>query len=197
MSKQVFLKVLEDRLLGLPREDIEKSLEFYSEIIDDRIEDGMSEEEAIRSLGSMDEIVNQILSETPIVRLVKEKVKPKRELSALEIFLIILGSPLWVPLLFSALSTLLSIYVSIWAVIISLYFVVFAFAGSSISLILAAISHMATGNVAGGVFLIGTSLASMGVAILLFIGSNWIAKGILVLTKKIWIKLKSFFVGGR
>lgn len=197
MSKQAFLKILQDRLTGLPKEDIDRSVEFYSEMIEDRIEDGMSEEEAVNSLGSIDGIVNQILSETPIVRLVKEKVKPKRELSALEIILIIIGAPIWAPLLVSAVGTLFSLYMSIWGIIIALYAVVFTFAASSISLFLASISHFGVGNIAGGVFLVGTALVCAGVSILLFIASNWIAKGILILTKKVWIKLKSFFVGGR
>lgn len=197
MSKQAFLKILQDRLTGLPKEDIDRSVEFYSEMIEDRIEDGMSEEEAVNSLGSIDDIVNQILSETPIVRLVKEKVKPKRELSALEIILIIIGAPIWAPLLVSAVGTLFSLYMSIWGIIIALYAVVFTFAASSVSLVLASISHFGVGNIAGGVFLVGTALVFAGVSILLFIASNWIAKGILILTKKVWIKLKSFFVGGR
>ena len=47
MSKTEFLTELKKALEGLPEEDIEKSLEYYSEMIDDRIEDGLSEEEAV------------------------------------------------------------------------------------------------------------------------------------------------------
>ena len=39
MNKQEFLKALSDRLQGIPKEDREKSLEYYSEMIDDRTED--------------------------------------------------------------------------------------------------------------------------------------------------------------
>ena len=54
---------------------IEERLEFYSEMIDDRIEEGKSEFEAVREIGDVDEVVSQIASETPLYRLVKEKAK--------------------------------------------------------------------------------------------------------------------------
>lgn len=42
MNKQDFLGALRRGLLGLPEEDIENSVEFYSEMIDDRIDEGRS-----------------------------------------------------------------------------------------------------------------------------------------------------------
>ena len=44
MNKQEFLAGLRKGLSGLPQEDIEERLLFYSEMIDDRIEEGMEEE---------------------------------------------------------------------------------------------------------------------------------------------------------
>ncbi len=43
MNKQAFLTQLRKGLSGLPQEDIEERLAFYSEMIDDRIEEGLSE----------------------------------------------------------------------------------------------------------------------------------------------------------
>ena len=40
MTKKEFLDELKKGLLGIPEEDINRSIEFYSEMIDDRIEDG-------------------------------------------------------------------------------------------------------------------------------------------------------------
>ena len=40
MCKQDFLNALEAKLSGLPKKDIEERLNFYEEIIDDRIEEG-------------------------------------------------------------------------------------------------------------------------------------------------------------
>ena len=44
MHKQEFLDGLRARLRGLPEADIAERLAFYSEMIDDRTEDGLSEE---------------------------------------------------------------------------------------------------------------------------------------------------------
>ncbi len=52
MNKREFLQKLENGLSGLPREDIEQRLSFYAEMIDDRIEDGFSEEEAVAGIGT-------------------------------------------------------------------------------------------------------------------------------------------------
>ena len=45
MTKIDFLLELSDRLEGLNEEDRDQSCQFYGEMIDDRIEEGMSEEE--------------------------------------------------------------------------------------------------------------------------------------------------------
>ena len=39
MNKEEFLNALRSALAGLPQEDIEERLAFYSESIDDRVED--------------------------------------------------------------------------------------------------------------------------------------------------------------
>ena len=115
MNKNEFLTTLRERLNGLPEEDIIKSMDFYGEMIDDRVEDGMSEEEAVAALGSIEEILSQILSEVSLPKLVKEKVKPKRALKVWEIVLLILGAPLWIPILATILLTVLAIYLSVWS----------------------------------------------------------------------------------
>ena len=47
MNKQEFLAQLRKGLSGLPKEDIDERLTFYSEMIDDRMEDGIPEETAV------------------------------------------------------------------------------------------------------------------------------------------------------
>ena len=75
MTKVEFLAELRAALAGLPEADIEKSLDFYSEMIDDRVEDGLPEEEAVAALGSIEDIKTQILKDIPITKIIKEKVK--------------------------------------------------------------------------------------------------------------------------
>ena len=121
MKKDEFLKLLEKRLSGLPKADIEDRLEFYSESIDDRVEEGKTEEEAINDIGSIDEVVNNILRQTPLTKIVKEKVKPKRSLSSLEIVLLIVGFPLWFPLLMVCGVLMLVAYLLTWILVIVTY----------------------------------------------------------------------------
>ncbi len=63
------------------------------------MEDGLSESEAIEAVGPVSQIVQQILMETPLPKLVKDKVKPRRSLKVWEIVLLVLGAPLWLSLL--------------------------------------------------------------------------------------------------
>ena len=50
MNKEVFLSELRKKLSGLPQSDIDERISFYAEMIDDRIEDGMTEEAAIEQI---------------------------------------------------------------------------------------------------------------------------------------------------
>ena len=118
MSKQAFLAKLRKGLSGLPQDDIEERLTFYSEMIDDRMEEGLSEEDAVSEIGSVDTIISQIVADTPLSKLIKEKT-PKRRLGVWEIVLLVLGSPIWISLLIAAFAVILSLYISLWALIIS------------------------------------------------------------------------------
>ena len=75
MNKKGFLEKLKSELNGYSPEEVDRSIAFYSEMIDDRIEDGADEEEAVASIGSIEEIVNQIKLELPLGTLIREKAK--------------------------------------------------------------------------------------------------------------------------
>ena len=61
MDKKAFLDELREKLSGLPEEDIEERVAFYREMIDDRIEDGVPEEEAVEGVGTVDSVVELVL----------------------------------------------------------------------------------------------------------------------------------------
>ena len=111
MNKQDFLTQLRKELSTLPQEDIEERLTFYSEMIDDRVEDGLSESEAISQLGSINELARQILADMPLTKIVKEKVKSNRALKIWEIAFLILGSPIWLSLLIAVVAIVFAVYV--------------------------------------------------------------------------------------
>ena len=88
MTKHEFLLSLQDRLSGLPQDDVEERLTFYCEMIEDRMEEGLSEEEAVSAIGSVDEIAAQIVADIALAGNAKEKTKPHR---AWEIVFLALG----------------------------------------------------------------------------------------------------------
>ena len=195
MNKNEFLTALRERLQGLPEEDINKSIDFYCEMIDDRVEDGMNEEEAVEAVGSIEEILSQILSEVSLPKLVKEKVKPKRALKAWEIVLLILGAPLWIPLVATVIITVLAVYLSVWTVIISLYAVDLSIAVSGLVCIGVALALLFNGQIIPCGVVFGAGLVCVGLSILLFFAFNLVTKGILWVSKKVLLGIKGLFIG--
>ena len=57
MKKQDFEKWLRYTLYAIPTEELERILQYYSDAIADRMEDGMTEEEAVAALGTREEIL--------------------------------------------------------------------------------------------------------------------------------------------
>lgn len=195
MNKQEFLVQLRKGLSGLPKEDIEERLMFYSEMIDDKVEDGLSQEEAVSQIGSAQEIVAQVVAEIPLVKIAKERIKSKRRLSAYEIVLLALGSPIWLSLGIAFFSVILSLYISLWAVIISLWSVFVSFAACSIGGVLACVIFTVGGNGASGLAMLAAGIVCAGLAIFMFYGCKEATKGILILTKKLAIWIKNCFRG--
>ena len=74
MKKREFLGVLQRELYNLPQNELEEQLAFYSEMIDDGIEEGLTEDDAVAKIGSVSEILSQINKPTR-VRKTTEKVK--------------------------------------------------------------------------------------------------------------------------
>lgn len=63
MDKKEFLKALELALQPIDKTEREQTLAYYEEIINDRCDSGMSEKEAVYSLGSIEEITRSVLEE--------------------------------------------------------------------------------------------------------------------------------------
>lgn len=194
MKKSDFLSALQENLYGLPKEDIEKSLDYYSEIIEDKLEDGLTEEEAVEALGTAEEVAEQIFMDASLPKIIKTKVKPSRPLKIWEIVLLILGSPVWLSLLIAAAAVLFSIYIVTWSIIISLYSAVLAFAVGAIGGIVGVAICICIGNPVQGVFMLGAGLVLAGLTVLSFLGCNQISKYVIILSKKCLMLIKSCFI---
>ena len=65
MEKEEYLKELSRLLRSLSDEERKKILEFYREIIEDKMENGEAEEQAVKDLGDVRILAQKILSENP------------------------------------------------------------------------------------------------------------------------------------
>ena len=194
MSKQEFLARLRKGLSGLPQDDIEERLTFYSEMIDDRMEEGVSEEDAVSAVGNVDELVAQAVADIPFAKIAKERIKPKRRLKAWETVLLALGSPIWLSLGVALFAIVFSLYVSLWAVIISLWAVFVSVAACSVGGVAAGIGFAVGGNALSGIAMVGAGIACAGLAVFAFFGCKAVTKGAVALTKSMAIWIKNCFI---
>ncbi len=194
MTKAEFMIQLRKNLSGLPKRDIEDRLNFYSEMIDDRVEEGKTEVEAVLEIGSVEEVSSQIIAEIPFMKIAKERIKSKRRLKAWEIVLLVLASPIWVALLIAAFSVILSLYAVLWSLIASVWAIFAALVACAVGSGIAGIFGVFAGGSLGGVAMIGVGVFCAGLAIFLFFGSISATKGNVILIKRIALGLKKCFV---
>lgn len=193
MTKIQFLLALNEKLSGLPRQEVEERLNFYSEMIEDRMEEGFSEEEAVAAVGDLNEIAFQITEEIPFFKIAKEKVKPNRRMKTWEIVLIVAGFPVWFPLIIALASVVFSLYVVIWSVIASLWAVFGAIAGSAFGILAGCIILLSVGDGVPALALLGCGLICAGVSIFLFLGCKAVTRGTVMMTKLMTFGLKRAF----
>ncbi len=99
MTKLKFILSLHDKLSGLPQDEVEERISFYSEMIEDRMEEGLSEEDAVAAVGTVEEIAAQIEAEISSLKgasniQTTKNIKSKKQFKAWEIVLLVLGSPI-------------------------------------------------------------------------------------------------------
>mgnify|MGYP003308261641 CR=1 FL=1 len=61
MTKSEFLIILEKELKSLTVEERNKTITYYSELISDMIESGLTQEEAVEKLGKAEDIAKEIV----------------------------------------------------------------------------------------------------------------------------------------
>ncbi len=195
MKKKEFLSELYERLKGLPQAEREQSLAYYSEMIDDRMDDGMTEEQAVQSVGAPEQIAEEIIKETPWITLLKERVKPKRKISAWEIVLLILGAPIWLSLLISAFAVALSLYAVAFSLVIALWSVQIALCASGVLGVVLTLVSIFQGNIYLGVAYLGAGLVCAGLGVLTYFACKALSRGFIVGTKNMFIGRKKTLIG--
>lgn len=195
MNKTEFLDEVRSRLNGLAPEDIEKAITYYDEAILDRVEDGMTEDEATADIGRPEDIANEILYDTPITKLVKAKVdKKKQNIETWEIVMIVLLAPIWIPVLIVLLSVILSVYIVLWSVIISLIATIIALVFGGIAIALAALTGLFTVSSTNTLGVVGLGILCLGVGLALIIPVKWACIGLVKAMKAFARWLKGLFI---
>ena len=190
MRKDEFLQELRDGLTGLPQNELEKRIAFYAEMIDDRMEDGLSEAQAVEAVGTVSEIIMQVVEEYPHPEQIQLRVHTKRKLSASAILLIVLGAPVWLPLLIAAFAVAVALWAVLWSVILSLWAVFAALVGGAAGGVVGGIFFACTGYAYAGTATIGAGLVCGGVALFALLGCKAATIGAALLTKKAVLGIK-------
>lgn len=194
MTKSEFILKLYNKLKNFPEIEVNDRISFYSEIIDDYIDEGLSETEAVSKLGSIDEIAETIAEDIPLSKLAKKKLNNRNKLSTLNIVLLIIGFPLWFSLLAVGFAVIISIYAALWSVVICLWAVVLSCGVSSMAGIILFIIYLCTSNYALGFVVLGTSFVLLGICGLLIFVSKYLTIFTIKLPKLFLRSIKKLFI---
>lgn len=200
MTKTEFLSALEQRLFFLPDEEKQKYLAFYTEGLEDRIEDGMREEEAVADLGDLQAVVEAISAEQPLPALVTAQLRQSRRRAqnqTLFTVLTVIGLPFWLPLAFAALLILLSFYIVIWSMIVCLYAVSACFALCAAVGLPAGVMQCFVSGVPTGVMLMGMAITCAGLFLLSLPAVKACTVQLLRFTKWVLKRIKYMFIPKR
>ena len=190
MTKLEFILALNEKLSAYPKAEVQQRLSFYSEMIEDRMEDGLSEEEAVAAVGDVERIAAEIAAELTPEEAPKPPKPAPREWKTWVIVLLIVGSPVWFSLAVGAGAAVLSLYASVWAVIISLWAVFGALVTCGVCGIACGIGFAFGGYIFPGLAVVAAALVCAGLSILAFFGCKAVTDLTVTLTKRLFMRKK-------
>lgn len=169
MTKWQFADELRHRLQDLPDSERNRYVDYYLEMIEDRMEEGVAEEDAVAALGSLNDIESRIRSEHfGSIPFKPSHAAAQRNLKSWHIAIIaaalVLLFPMWIGLLFGAFGILMGVF----AVLLSLWIVVAAFGFAGIGLVIGGLCTIPFKGAAFGLFSMGAGFFLIGMSILLF-----------------------------
>ncbi len=193
MTKDVFLRELTRGIHQLPPDEVNRQRAYYEELLADMMEDGIDEEAAVAKLGDVSAIVEEILRDTPLPTLVKTRLKPKKGWTAAAIVLVILGAPLWLPLLLALLLTAFAVCLSIGAVIVAAFAMVLALALAGLAIIFRGVTLFSLGG-SYVIFSVGCGLLLLGLVGLSFLAAKYAAIGLFRGGRWLFRAVKGLFI---
>ena len=216
MTKHEFLATVKEGLSCLSAVEVEERLGFLAEMIDDAMEEGLREEDAVLRIGAPDKIIAGILFELvseertaadaaeadasadtetseSITGICAECAPGKKRMSGGAITLIAVGSVVWAPLLIVAFAVGLVLLVSMWSVIVSLLAVFVSLAAAAPSGIAVGACMAFCENAVKGLMIIGVGVTCGGLAIFAFFGCVKVTLYACILMKKIFLWIRALF----
>ena len=191
MNKTQFCSLLGNKLKPyLSPKEIYKTLNFFEEMIDDRIDEGLSEEEAVSQLGDINIIVDQILDEHNIG---KKQTKLVWRFIPRELGFII------TVLLFPAWITIFSLVASLFIVILSIIFsivlsIIAIFIGGILLILKSPFYLIYERNISYFLDTLGFGFVISGAGL---IGIDWLIKIYIKLQMLVLIKSRNFLSTGK
>ena len=115
--------------------------------------------------------------------------KEKHRVNPWVVVLLVLGSPLWISLLLTAFSVVISVYATVWSGVITLWAVDVSIVSIAVASLAGSILLFVKGNIAGGFAAVACLLFCAGLSILGFYGCLYTTKWTAWLTGKsiLWI----------
>ena len=188
MNRSDFIKELSYHLRKMTTTEKNKFITYYDEIISDYIENGVPEEEAVGKVGIPKMIAEELLENYDYVKTKGPLIGSR----ILNVFLLILGFPLWGSLLLAGILLLLSFYIVLWCVPLVTGAGCVGYFSTCIIGIIGAPFIMA-GSLSVGMVQLGTAIASFGISVLLGMATLSLSRVIIKLTKQFNNKLVSLF----
>lgn len=167
MNKQEFLRKLQARLGSLPPREREERVAFFSEMIDDRIEEGLTEREAVLLVGSLDELAADLPGER------EEKEVPHFPDTGKRVWrtvLVVFGFPIWFSLAASAFAVAVSLLAAIWSIVVSLFAVFVSCPVGALGGIVGGVIVAVSGSYFSGLAFLGVGLLLAGLTFPVLLG---------------------------
>ncbi len=196
MYKNTFLRHLRRSLQGLSSADINDSVAYYSEMIDDKIEAGMSEADAVLAMGEPEDIAKEILLGLPLSKIIKSRCKPRRRLKGWEIAMIAVGSPIWITLIAVMLAVLICIFATVWSVVAVAWSVDISLFVTGIASIIPMIESFISAPIIAMLYF-GLALTMLAISVILFFGCIKLTRLFVKFSMQIVKFLKKIIIGNK
>ena len=191
MTKKEFLAKGRKALSHLPKEELEERLAFYGEMIDDRMEEGLSETDAVMQILKSEETVAHLFLDESFEEEKDEEKKGMGE--GAKTALIVAGSPLWFALTVAAVVLWITLAATAFSVVVAVWSVFISFAVTAPVSVLGGIGIALFGRPLAGVAMVGVGLICAGLAVFTYYGAKAVGKGGWWLVKKSVAAVKKCF----